>query len=364
MSVPTRFLTCNPATRLLAGLLVSAALLCAAGPAWAGTANAGLASASAMNPLAGVRWGVYTGPTDNVYPDYAAATGRDKQLLAKIALRPLAFWFGSWFPDNQAQAMAQQYIGNVTGGDPGVLSQIGVFRLDPWEGQACPGSWNAANQASYRTWIDNFAAGIGSARVALILQPDLPFALCAPSQVPLQLVNYAARRFAALPYTTVYVDAGANWWPAKPSQAASMLDQAGVRYTRGFALNTTEYDSTGSELEVGGRIQRALAARGIRGKHFVVNTAENGSPFLNGQYPGNAENARVCRSPRDRLCATLGIPPTTDTASPRWGLPAHARRIAARYADAYLWIGRPWLVNGSWPFDRQRAIGLPASTPF
>jgi endoglucanase len=369
MTAQIHFLPRNPAVRSLLAALVSATLLFAAAPAWAGTANAGvanarLADASAGNPLTGMRWGIYTGPTDNVYPAYEAASGRNRQLMAKIALRPLAFWFGSWFSDTQARATAQQYIANVTGGDPSVLSQIAVFRLDPWEGQACPGSWNAANQASYRTWIDNFASGIGSARVALILQPDLPFALCAPSRVPLALVNYAARQFSALPHTTVYVDAGADWWPAKASQAASMLDQAGVRYARGFALNSTEYDSTGSELEVGDRIERALSARGIRGKHFVVNTAENGSPFLNGQYPGNADNARVCRSPQDRLCATLGIPPTTNTASRRWGLSAHDRGIAARYADAYLWVGRPWLDNASWPFDLQRALGLAASTPF
>lgn len=364
MTVPTVFGTRNSTCRLLAGFLACVALLSVAAPARAGTANAGLAGASPSNPLAGIRWGVYTGQTDNVYPAYQAASGRNRQLLAKIALRPLAFWFGDWFADDQAGVNAQQYIANVTGGDPSVLAQMAVFRLDPWEGQACPGSWSAANQASYRAWIDNFAAGIGFSRVALILQPDLPFALCAPSRVPLQLVNYAAQRFSTLPQTTVYLDAGAAWWPAKPRQAASMLDQAGIRYTRGFALNDTEYDSTGSELELGARIQGALAARGIRGKHFVINTAENGSPFLNGQYRGNVENPRVCSSSHDRLCVTLGIPPTTATASRRWGLSARDRGIAARYADAYLWVGRPWLDNGSWPFDLQRALGLAASTPF
>jgi hypothetical protein len=260
--------------------------------------------------------------------------------------------------------VARQFIANVTGGDPNVLSQVAVFRMDPWEGQACPrGLWNGADQASYRTWIDEFAVGIGSSRLALVLQPDLPFAMCAPSRVPLQLVNYAARRFSAMPHTTVYIDAGAHYWPSF-NQAIWMLEQAGIGYARGFALNTTEYDSTGAELEYGTRITRTLAAGGFANKHFIINTAENGAPFLNGQYRGDVGNPRVCRNRHDAICATLGIPPTTAVASARWGLSRADRRLAARYADAYLWVGRPWLDYGSDPFDLPRALGLAASSPW
>jgi endoglucanase len=357
-----------PARISIVRLLLLCCVTCAvaavsASPALAGAANQGVPGASRTNPLAGVRWGIYTGSANNgVFPYYAQASGRDKQLLGKIALRPLMFTFGAWIPDGQAQAAARQFIANVTAGNSNVLSQVAIFRLTPWEGAACPhGSWNRADRASYRNWIDNFAAGIGSARVALVLQPDMPFAMCAPSHVPLQLINYAARQFNALPHTTVYIDGGAHYWPSF-NQAVSMLAQAGVRYTRGFALNTTEYDATGAEIAYGARLARALAARGIRNKHFVVNTAENGAPFLNGQYPGNVSNARVCRNRFDRICATLGIPPTTAVASRRWGLSARDRGLAARYVDAYLWVGRPWLDYGSDPFDLHRALGLAASS--
>jgi hypothetical protein len=97
---------------------------------------------------------------------------------------------------------------------------------------------------------------------------------------------------------------------------------------------------------------------------MVINTAENGAPFLNGQYRGDPSNARVCRNSGDRVCATLGIPPTTDVANPRWRLSGTDRSLARRYADAYLWIGRPWLDYGAAPFDMSRALGLAASTPF
>jgi endoglucanase len=363
---PMKLLSAQPVRHLLAvAATASASLALAATPALAGTANRGLPGAPRANPLAGMRWGTYTGSADNsVYPYYQQATGRNRRLLAKIALRPLMFSFGAWYADDQAQAVAQQFVENVTGGDPSVLSQVAVFRLDPWEGAACPhGSWDAADRASYRTWIDNFAAGIGSARVALVLQPDMAFSVCAPSRAPLQLIAYAARRFTALPHTTVYIDAGVHYWPSF-GQAVWMLEQAGIRHVRGFALNTTEYDGTAAELEYGARLSRALAAAGIRNKHFVINTAENGAPFLNGQYHGDVGNPRVCRDRHDSLCATLGIPPTTAVASRRWRLPAADRSLAARYADAYVWVGRPWLDYGAYPFDLRRALGLAASTPF
>jgi endoglucanase len=65
-------------------------------------------------------------------------------------------------------------------------------------------------------------------------RPDLPFAECANSPVPVQLVNYyAAQRFTALPHTTVYIDGGARYFPPF-TQAISMLEQAGIRNVRGF----------------------------------------------------------------------------------------------------------------------------------
>jgi Glycosyl hydrolases family 6 len=280
-----------------------------ASPAAVGIANAGVPHAPRSNPLAGLRWGVYRGPYYNsIFPDYQSARGRNRRLLAKIALRPLMYTFGDWFSDSDARSVARDFIQSTTGGNPAVLSQVAIFRLDPWEGAACPnGSWNAANQASYRRWVDNFAAGIGSARVALVLQPDLPFATCAPSKVPLELVNYAARRFNGLPYTTVYVDAGAP--------------DTSRRSTR--------------------RCRRSSR-----------------------RYPGDVNNPRVCRNRFDHLCVTLGIPATTHVANRRWHLSAADGGLAFRYVDAYVWAGRPWLFGAAAQFDFQRALGLAASTPF
>jgi endoglucanase len=348
-----------------AGLLVAAtACMVAVQPANAGVANRGLPHAPRSNPLAGMRMGVYKGPYYNsTYPYYERARGRNKQLLGRIALRAQMFTFGDWFPDDEARSAAHNFIAATTGGDPSVLSQMAVFRLDPWEGQACPnGSWDAANQRSYRTWIDNFAAGIGRARVALVLQPDLAFATCTRSPVPLKLVSYAAHRLNALPHTTVYIDGGVHYWPSF-DQAVSMLGQAGIRDVRGFALNTSEYDTTSSEIEYGVRLSQALAAAGFPNKHFVISTAQNGAGFLNGQV-SDPNNPSACGSPSDTKCVTLGIPPTTRVASPRWRLSGYDANLAYHYVDAYVWAGRPWITGSAGQFDLRRALELAASTPF
>jgi len=340
-----------------------AALLAFASPASAGVANRGLPGASSSNPLAGMHWGVYKGPYFNsIYPNYERANGRTRRLLGKIATRPLAFWFGSWFADSDARSAASNFIAGATGGNPNVLSQVVVFRLDPWEGGACPGGWSAANQRSYRRWVDNFAAGIGRSRVALVLQPDLAFSTCASSHAPLDMVNYAARRFNALPHTTVYIDGGVHYWPMPFSKAVSMLEQAGIRYVRGFALNTSEFDGTGPEIEYGTQLAQALASAGYPGKHFVINTAGNGQGFLNGQV-SDPNNPPVCGSRSQRLCITLGIPPTFHVAESRWHLSGYDANLAYHYVDAYMWIDRPWLP-GAAQFDLHRALTLAANSPF
>ncbi|MBV9309365.1 MAG: glycoside hydrolase family 6 protein [Solirubrobacterales bacterium] len=347
----------------ISALLVTAL---SASPAIAGVANAGVPGASARNPLVGLPWGNYSGERDEVFPAYRSSSGKQRALLAKIALRPRVRWFGAWYSAGQVRQIVNEYLGNVTGGNPNVLAQMAVFRLDPWEAQACSQLPSSGQQASYRHWIDNFAAAVGSARVALILQPDLPEALCAPhhSQLPLQLVNYAAQRFSALPHTTVYIDVGAGDWPTV-GQAVHLLTAAGVQYTRGFALNATHYDSTERELRYGQKVVKALARHHIGGRHFVINTAQNGRGFTYHQYHGhNYDNAKVCRSRSSRRCVTLGIPPTTNVASRRWHLSRKGRSIARRLVDAYLWIGRPWLENQSDPFLLKRALALARTTPF
>ena len=150
--------------------------------------------------------------------------------------------------------------------------------------------------------------------------------------------------------------------------AVRILVQGGVQYARGFALNGTHYSSTPNEVARGAAIVAGLDARGITGKHFVVNTSSNGHPFTFGSYTGSdPDNAVVCRSkaePVTRTCVTLGIPPTADVAGAQWGLPATTRALAAEHVDGYLWFGRPWLYRQADPFVMSRALQLVRTTPY
>jgi hypothetical protein len=306
---------------------------------------------------------------------YVRATGTNKKLLARIALRPKAKWFGSWISNGSIASKVHEYISNSQAGDPSALVQMTVFRMEPWEHDACHRLPTRAEQASYKQWTNRFAAAVGSTPAAIVLQPDGPFALCAPggSTLPSSLVAYSARVFSALPHTSVYVEAGSADWPAAGGQggvnaAVKILVQGGVRYARGFALNGTHYSDTNLEVGRGAAIVRALAARGLTGKHFVVNTAENGHPFTFGSYTGSdPNNAFVCASrtePRARTCVTLGIPPTTDVANAAWRISATTRTLARRYVDAYLWFGRPWLYRQASPFVLSRALQLVRTSPY
>jgi hypothetical protein len=171
---------------------------------------------------------------------------------------------------------------------------------------------------------------------------------------------------SALPNTSVYIDAGAaDWNRDDPQKAVRMLFPMGIRWARGFALNSTHYDSTERQVRYAAEVSQALAKRGIPGKYGVINTASNGKPFKGYKYNGpNFDNARACTSASDKHCVTLGIPPTVDVADPKWGLNPHDRRLAARYVDAYMWFGRPWLYNQASPFDMNRALTLARTTPY
>ncbi|QIG42128.1 glycoside hydrolase family 6 protein [Nocardioides anomalus] len=320
------------------------------------------------NPLAGRTWGVYKGAGDQAWTPYLTARGKKKTLLAKIALAPKAKWYGQWIPAGKIAGVVRSHIANAQAGDPEALVQMTVFRLKPWEGDACKRLPTRKEQKDYTRWIDGFAAGIGTAHVALVLQPDGPFALCAPggSQLPSQLVGYASHVFSALPNVSVYIDAGASdWLRDDPAKALQILLPAGIDTARGFALNSTHYASTSAEVAFGTSVVQALAAAGYPDKHFVVNTAANGAPFNGYDYKGpNYDNAETCKVRGQAACVTLGIPPTYDVANPAWGLSPTDAANAAAYADGYLWIGRPWLYMQADPFDLKRALAVAKTSPY
>jgi endoglucanase len=347
----------------LAAAALTAALVSPSSPATAASGPAPRAAAASTNPLANRTWGNYTSKYDALYDYYAHSTGAKRALLARIALQPHMRWFGSWTADSDIKSQMQEYIKTVTKGNPSVLVQMAIFRLNPWEGAACRQLPTAAQQASYKRWINNAAAGIGSAHVAMVLQPDLPFAFCVPkhSLIPLGLVSYAASKFSSLPHTSVYIDAGAQDWKSVANDAW-MLRMAGVAHARGFALDATHFDGLPSEIRYGGAVNAQLAKAGITGRKFVINTDQNGRPFKAGQVSTARFNDMTpCTKASQRFCSAVGVSPTWHVANSSFGLPAWAASLALRECDAYLWFGRPWLKPPS-VFRGDYAMSLARST--
>jgi endoglucanase len=321
--------------------------------------------ANPTNPLAGTRWGVYQGLADPAWGPYLDATATQKRLLSPIVNAPKAKFFGRWIPNWQIGQKVREYVANATGGDPSVMVQMTLFRMNPWEGEACRRLPTRAEQASYRDFIDRFARALGSTRAAIIVQPDGPVLHCIPhhSKVPANLLKYTARTLDALPNTAVYMEMGsADWWRNNIRNAVRLLLAEGVASVRGFALDTSHFDSVRNQVVFGTRIARALANRGAGNKHFVIDTSDNGRPFTgkwwHERHPKTLAvgHAAPCSSYTQTHCVTLGIPPTTDVASTRWPLTATQRQLAAQYVDGYLWVSRPWLAHQSGPFSMKRAL--------
>lgn len=335
------------------------ALVLVAPAAQAGTANSGLPGAG-TDPIAGMAWGAPA--NDDLGEAYQAASGSEHALLGRIALQPRAFWLGWWWPIRQVRAAAAATVAATQNGNPDVLTQFATFELHPWETPTGHGAWRGPVHGSWNVsadeaWYRNMAAGIGNARALVIVQVDLPFARKTTSTAPEQVDTYAARVLSAQPYTTVYIDGGTFGW-LTPAQDASLLIRNGIRYARGFSLDDTDYDPTAVEDRFGAQVVAQLAKRGVTGKHFIVNTDENGQPFKPYQVPARAINdVPMCHGRIQTVCQRTGIPPTTDVASSRWHLGAAASRAAKLYCDGYIWSGRPWDIDAG-PFELQNALWL------
>jgi endoglucanase len=216
------------------------------------------------------------------------------------------------------------------------------------------------------------ASTLGNQHAAVVLQPDGPFLRCVPhgSHVPAKLLAYAARTLSAQPHVSVYVEMGsADWFRDRPGDAVRMLEQAGVADARGFALDTSHFDSVGRQIDFGQQIVEALATDGIRHRHFVIDTSDNGHAFTGAWYhahhPGSPLGyAEPCRSTGQTHCVTLGIPPTTDVGAAAWGLSDRRCATAEKLVDGYLWVSRPWLAHQSGSFSMTRALDEVRYSPY
>lgn len=319
------------------------------------------------NPLADGPWGAM-GSHREVVRAWMGASGERRHLLGKIAGQPRMVWFGHWEPSPGAKV--RRYIDEAQAGDPDTYVHLVLFHLFPRELGARHSPLSGREQQRFRAFYRDVAGAIGSSRVIVNLEPDMPIAAYQSPDpgVRLGLARYAARLLGELPNAHVYLDSGSGDW-LSVGESAAMLRSAGVEYVNGFALGATHYTKLSTEVEYAADVSEALAGMGIPGKRAIIDTADNtpGYTWLEHRAArpgGDFDNAPLCGTSLSGVCVTLGIPPTHDVANPRWPLSESQRSLALRYVDGYTWFGRPWLYRQASPYQEDRALQVARTTPW
>jgi endoglucanase len=261
------------------------------------------AAATGGNPLSGAGFFVDR-------QSAAAKAARRYSALSVIAREPGTARFGSFsfgangVPD--IRTAVSRYLTRAAVQAPGTRPMLATYRVV--DGHC--GHWAdpPADQAAYHNFIQGFAQGIGSYRAVLFLEMDsLITTPCLSPQgldVRMNELNDAINVLTAnCPGLVIYLDAGAA--DALPAhRAATLLGRAGVAKIQGFFLNSTHFDWTATEIAYGEQISRLTG-----GKHFVVNTGENGQGPLVPHNVAKDGNEVLCNPPG----RGLGPLPTTNT---------------------------------------------------
>ncbi len=259
----------------------------------------GLPGASSGNPLAGANF--FVDPDS----DAAHAARSGHPLINVIARQPGTTRYGSFSWPNAGLAVSNE-LAKAQVEQPGSVPMLATYRLV--DGHC--GGWadTAADQQRYHDFIENFAQGIGDYRAVLFLEEDSLIT------TPCLSAHGVAVRMAELhdainvltancPRLVIYLDAGAA--DAIPvGQTAHLLEQAGVSQVQGFFLNSTHFDWTSREIQFGEAVSRLTG-----GKHFVVNTGDNGRGPLATADRVRDGNEVLCNPPG----RGLGPLPTTST---------------------------------------------------
>ena len=258
---------------------------------------------------------------------------RHRRLMAKIANQPIFRWIGK--SDEQPRAQHPRLPAARRRARPGHRPRHHRARppgrevrqgLHRRRRRSSTPATAAGCSASSRAWANH--------RVIVALEPDALGTLkCLHKSrraSRLRNINYATQLLARKPNVTTYIEAGASdWRPAR--EMARYLRSAGVHRVRGFSLNITHFDTSANNVRYGRKISRMLG-----GKHFVVNTDENGVGRV--WYRRWISRARNLWKTVNVWCnpkrSALGTPP---------------QAVNDPQLDGYLWMSRPGASAGNVP---------------
>jgi endoglucanase len=252
----------------------------------------------------------------------------DAAMLDEIVDQPGVTRFGTW-NGNYPGAAVQSFLQRAYLQEPGTVPMLATYKLvDSHITHPLCGRWAdpPTTQAEYHEWITNLAEGIGAQPAVLFLEMDslITVGCLSPEGLKIRLheLSDAINVLQDDPHLVIYLDAGAA--DAVPAiRMAHLLEQAGIWKIQGFFLNSTHFDWTSKEIKYGEEISRLTG-----GKHFVINTAENGQGPLVPKNRAENGNEILCNPPG----RGLGPLPTTHT---------HHRNL-----DAFAWIANPGVSGG------------------
>ena len=271
------------------------------------------ARGATASPLAGMKW--YVNPYSSAAQQQAAwqhSDPADAAEVGKIASQPMAAWLPNSTP-NVTDAVSARIAAATA---KHAVAQLVAYNIPERD---CGGyaSGGAASPSAYESWINGFAAGIGSHKAVVVLEPDALAAMSCLSAsdqaMRLYLVRYAVQALSKHVGAYVYIDAGHEGWQT-PAVIAKRLQEADIAQAQGFSLNVDNFYANATEVAYGRSISALVA-----GKHFLLDTSRN----------GNGSNGQWCNPPG----RALGARPTTATGTP--------------LVDAFLWIKTPGVSDGS-----------------
>lgn len=246
---------------------------------------------------------------------------RTEVIASRIADQPAAVWFADFTPSTITSRVRAVTSGAAVQGRVPVVVPYAIPDRDC--GGASEGG--APDFAAYDGWIDDFAAGLGSGEVVVILEPD------SIAQADCLSDTQRADRFEALaragrvlkaadPKARVYYDAGhSDWNPA--AQQAALLKQAGAASadsSDGIFSNVSNFHATSAEIAYDRQVLDALGGPAALGA--VIDTSRNGN--------GAPADGQWC----DPAGRKIGRAPTLNTGEAR--------------IDGYLWVKLPGESDG------------------
>ncbi|MFT4263965.1 MAG: glycoside hydrolase family 6 protein [Nocardioides sp.] len=235
----------------------------------------GLLLAAALAPLV---VGVGAAPAQQLDPRQSRALYADPQSLAAqqgdayaaIGSQPQALWLTTSYSVDAVQGVTADYVSRAAAAQR--TPQVVLYAIPDLN--CGGGGWPDAT--TYRAWVSRIAAALAGRGAIAIVEPDaLPFASTCGGSARLSLLRWTVGTLAEAG-VWAYLDAGhTHWQPAK--RVARWLKRAGVARARGFALNVANFQPTAATKRYAAAVRRALAKRGVRASHYVIDTSRNGA---------------------------------------------------------------------------------------